>query len=111
MDIKTMDPDYAAMAQISVADVAVLYERGFRSIVCHRPDHEAPGQPEFAVIAQTATELGMGAVHLPVVPNGITEDDVLMFSEALKDLEVPVLGYCGSGMRAMTLWTALQTTE
>ena len=46
-----LSPDLSASAQLSLADIADAKDAGFRSILCDRPDGEAPGQPLFADIA------------------------------------------------------------
>ena len=51
MDIRTINDEYAVTAQISLDDLSQIKAQGFKSIVCHRPDAEDPGQPDFAVLS------------------------------------------------------------
>lgn len=43
-----------------------------RQLVCNRPDGEGNDKPSFAAVAAEAQKHGMGALHLPVIPEKIT---------------------------------------
>ncbi len=62
MDIRAINDEYAVSGQITVEDLDTIAALGFKSIVCHRPDHEEAGQPEFSAIAARAKELGIEPV-------------------------------------------------
>ena len=66
MDIRPINDEYAVTAQIALADLDRIKEMGFKSVVCHRPDDEDPGQPDFAEIEAKATSLGLEMRHIPV---------------------------------------------
>ncbi|MCM2294174.1 TIGR01244 family sulfur transferase [Allorhizobium sp. BGMRC 0089] len=100
MDIRQINEDYSVSGQIELADLDQIKAMGFRSIVCHRPDGEEPGQPAFAEIAARAGELGLSIRHIPVGRMGVTPDAVAAMVDALDDLERPMLGYCRSGARS-----------
>ncbi|MGF0538611.1 TIGR01244 family sulfur transferase [Agrobacterium sp. ES01] len=100
MDIRQVSDEYWVSGQITVEDLDEIKERGFKSIVSHRPDFEEPGQPLFDDIARRAEELGMKIRHIPVGSMGITEDTVSGMMDALDDLERPMLGFCRSGARS-----------
>ena len=104
MDIRKINDDYSVSPQIEVEDVDIVSLLGFRSIVCHRPDHEQPDQPEFATIAARARELGIEVRHIPVAPSGLTSEAVSSMAEALAELPGPVLGYCRSGARSTKIF-------
>ena len=53
MDIKILTKDLSVSPQISVDDVRILAEQGFKSLVCHRPDGEGADQVNFAEIKAT----------------------------------------------------------
>lgn len=101
-------PDYSVAPQIGVGDVAEAAERGFRSIMCNRPDGESAGQPEAAAIRAEAERLGLGFAFVPVVSGRIGAGDVEDFREALAALPKPVLAYCRSGARCQNLWMLAQ---
>lgn len=106
MTITEITPDYSVASQIAVADVAGIAARGFRAIMCNRPDGEDPGQPEVALIRAEAEARGLGFAFVPVVSGRIAADDVAAFDAALADLPAPVLAYCRSGTRCRILWTS-----
>ena len=100
MDIRAINDEYSVSGQITVEDLDAIAAMGFKSIVCHRPDHEEPGQPEFSAIAARAGELGIETAHVPVGPMGVTAEAVSGMVDALDELPRPMLGYCRSGMRS-----------
>lgn len=100
MDIRQVSEEYWVSGQITVDDLEEIKGRGFKSIVCHRPDGEEAGQTDYAAIAQRAQELGMAIMHVPVGPMGITEEAVRGMMDALDDFDRPMLGYCRSGARS-----------
>lgn len=104
MDIRKINDDYSVSPQIEAEDVDIVSLLGFRSIVCHRPDHEQPDQPEFATVAARAAQLGIEVRHIPVTPAGLTEEAVGRMAQALRDLPGPVLGYCRSGARSTKIY-------
>ena len=85
MDIRPIDDDYSVSGQIAVDDLDAIKAMGFKSIVCHRPDHEAPDQPDFALVAARAQELGIEIAHIPVGPMGVTADAVREMVDALDE--------------------------
>ena len=50
MTVYEITPDYSVAPQIAAEDVAEIAARGFRSIMCNRPDGESPGQAPVAEI-------------------------------------------------------------
>ena len=108
MDIRQINDEYSVAAQIKPEDVTAIKEMGFKSIVCHRPDHEAPDQPDFALVAARAKELGIEIAHIPVGPMGVTADAVREMVDALDELPRPMLGYCRSGARSTNIYGQTQ---
>ncbi len=105
MDIRTINEEYSVTGQISVSDVDAIKAMGFKSMVCHRPDNEEPGQPAFADIAARAEELGMKITHIPVVGAiGVTPDGVVQMAAAIAEFPAPMLGFCRSGARSTTIY-------
>lgn len=100
MNIRPINDEYSVSGQITPADLDEIKALGFKSIVCHRPDGEEPGQPDFADIAARAEELGLKIRHIPVGPMGVTPDAIAAMVDALDDFERPMLGYCRSGARS-----------
>lgn len=96
--------------EISVADqlvteeVPMLAGQGFKSIFCHRPDGEGADQPTYHEIEAAACALGLHTQYLPVTSGKISDQDVANFAAAFQQAPKPVMAYCRSGMRAMSLW-------
>jgi sulfide:quinone oxidoreductase len=106
MKIVEITRDYSVAPQIRPEDVAEIAALGYRSILCNRPDGEAPDQPDFAEIAAEAERHGLKMAHVPVVSGAIVPQDVRDFSTAIEELPGPVLAYCRSGARCQYLWQA-----
>jgi len=83
-------------------DIGALKAKGFRAIICNRPDHKDPGQPDFAAA-------GLEARHIPVRSDAISPADVAAFGRAIDELPGPVLGYCRSGKRSTAMWSKART--
>ena len=108
MDIRAINDDYSVSGQIAVEDLDAIAAMGFKSIVCHRPDHEEAGQPEFSEIAARAQALGIEVAHVPVGPMGVTVEAVHGMVDALDELPRPMLGYCRSGARSTRIYEQTQ---
>lgn len=106
MDIRSIDDSYSVTGQIEPDDLEAIKAAGFRSLACHRPDDEQPGQPAFAEIADKAAALGLEIVHIPVGPSGLTPEAVTAMVDALDTLPRPMLGYCRSGARSTAIYQA-----
>lgn len=96
--------------QVGPAQLDAVRAAGVRSLVCNRPDGEAPDQPAFAQIAHQAQLLGMQAHYLPVTA-AMTEEQAAQFRQLLESLPGPVLAYCRSGLRSATLWALSHASE
>lgn len=105
MDIKTLDEKVSVSAQIALADIEELARRGFRTLICNRPDGEDPGQPTFEEMVAAAGAAGMNAVFQPVTSATLDADAAARFAEAVAASDGPVFAYCRSGTRCTMLWT------
>ena len=105
MEIKPLDDDVSVSAQIAPVDVEDIARRGFRTLICNRPDGEDVGQPSFDEIAAVARDAGMQVVFQPVTSATIDVEAARRFAETLEASPGPVLAYCRSGTRCTTLWT------
>lgn len=104
MEIHRLDGGLSVAAQPLLSDLRVLYDAGFRAIVCNRPDGEGTGQPAFADSEHAAARFSMQARYLPVEPGSITPAHGAAFASLLAELPGPVLAYCRSGKRSACLW-------
>jgi len=82
--------------------------RGFRAILCNRPDGEDPGQPAYGTIAEAARAEGLEVRWVPVISGQITLDTVDEFRAALAGMPAPLLAYCRSGTRCTMLWAIVR---
>lgn len=111
MESKKLTDELSVASQIAVGDVAAIKAQGFRSIVCHRPDGEAPDQPPFSEIEQAAEAAGLTVRHQPVVPGKISVGDVEAFAALLQELPKPVLAFCRTGARSTSLWQLTEASK
>ena len=104
MELHKITADLSVASQLDAAALPHLAEQGFRSIVCNRPDAEAPGQPDFGSVEKAAAALGIKAVYQPVPSNAVSDADGAAFGKLLDELPKPILAYCRSGTRCTVLW-------
>lgn len=95
--------------QVLVEELKAIQAAGFKSIICNRPDGEGVEQPNFAEIEAKALSLGLSCIYQPVVSGKITPQDAITFEANLQKLEAPVLAYCRTGTRCITLWAMTAT--
>ncbi|PQO24489.1 TIGR01244 family phosphatase [Rhodobacteraceae bacterium WD3A24] len=105
MEIKQIEPGFAASPQLSEEDVVRAAEAGYKTIICNRPDGEGSDQPPASVIAEAAERAGLSFRYLPVKPGAVTPEVTRAFAETLDGCKGPVLGYCRTGTRSATLWS------
>lgn len=105
LNFRRVDADFAVAPQITPDDLPRIAEAGFKTVLCARPDNEEPGQPSFAEISKAAQRAGLKAVHIPV-SGMLGEGQLIRMEKALKELPAPMYGYCRSGARAGSLYSA-----
>ena len=105
MDIKKIDKEISVSPQIAPSDLQALAEAGFKAVICNRPDGEGNDQPLFHEIEEAAQAAGLSAHYLPVETGKVGDEDAEHFGELLDSLPKPVLAYCRSGTRSVTLWS------
>ena len=99
-----LNDELATSGQIMPEDIYKLKELGFKSIICNRPDFESgPSQPTQDLISKIATEFDIEFSYLPVESSFQTEVDAKHMSELIKMMPKPILAYCRSGGRCMSL--------
>ncbi len=104
MDIRKVSPALSVSPQISLQDISVLKGLGFNGIINVRPDGEEDGQPTSKEVEKLAEVSGLAYVHIPVVSGKMTEADIEAFRQARATMVGPVLSFCRTGTRAITLW-------
>ncbi|WP_246727815.1 TIGR01244 family sulfur transferase [Chelativorans sp. Marseille-P2723] len=99
-----IDERLAVCGQISPQDISGLAQAGYATIVNNRPDGEGFLQPTASAIADAAEKAGLRSAHLPVRGPDITEQLVRDFQKTLAESAGPVVAFCRSGTRSLTLW-------
>lgn len=97
-----LDGVYLA-GQPKEADLALLAERGVRTVVNMREASEPIGYDERAAVEAA----GMTYVHIPWKgPDALTDDVFATYREQFATAERPVFVHCGSSNRVGALWAA-----
>ena len=104
MDIKQLDSECSVAGQIHPEQIREIAGRGFKSIICNRPDNETSGQPDFATIRQAASQAGLEARYVPIVHGAAGLKEFRLMEEAIRDLPKPILAYCRSGRRSTAMY-------
>ncbi|MDG4650563.1 TIGR01244 family sulfur transferase [Roseibacterium sp. SDUM158017] len=105
MDARTITAGLSVAPQITPQDVQIAADRGFRAIICNRPDGEGMDQPNFDEIEAAAARIGLEARYLPITAGKVGDEDAEAFGRLLTELPGPVLAYCRTGTRSATLWS------
>ena len=108
MDLRKISDQVFVAPQIRELDLPALQQQGIRSVICNRPDGEGADQPTFKELSQTAEKLGLQMRYVPVSGGLVHDADVANFGAALDALPKPVLAYCRTGTRSVTLWSLSQ---
>ena len=108
MELRPISPFFTASPQLSVADVGAAASQGFKAIINNRPDGESDDQPSSQEIAAAAAAQGLDYRHIPVAGGQIGEADIEAMADALGALNGPVLAFCRTGTRSVTLWALVE---
>lgn len=111
MDIRRITDDFSVSPQIAVADLQTIWDAGFRTVICNRPDNEEPGQPSVAETEAAAREIGFAFAHIPAdsVTLGMAHADETR--RVLTEVPAPVFAYCRSGTRCTVIWSLMMSSE
>ncbi len=111
MELHKITEDLSVASQLDAADVPLIAAKGFRAIVCNRPDGEAIGQPAFGPVEAAARAAGMAVAYQPVPSNAVGDADGAAFGKLLEELPKPLLAYCRTGTRCTVLWALSQAPQ
>lgn len=105
MKINKVTDNLAVSSQITVDDIKTIKAEGFKSIICNRPDGEAADQPTFKEIENACNEQGISVHYLPIIGSApLQYEDAHKFKELFHNLQTPVLAYCRTGTRSISIW-------
>ena len=108
MDFNKINDQLTVSGQILPDDVTVLVEKGFKTLICNRPDEEVEAALQSHVIEAAAKAAGLNFLYLPIYPGQFTEDMADAMRRAMSELDGPIYAYCRSGTRSCTLWALSQ---
>lgn len=104
MELKRVNQDFYVAGQITVDDIAKIADQGIKTLICNRPDGEGADQPNVIEIEEAAQRHSLKVIYQPVTSGKITDQQVTEFKQLYQNAQKPVLAYCRSGMRAISLW-------
>lgn len=110
MNIRPLAPDFSISDQLQPRDVLDLAQAGIASIVCNRPDGEAPDQPGHDQIRAVARDVGLMFAYLPITAGPDCVYDHEGFASLRSELPGPVLAYCRTGTRSASLWALAEAS-
>ncbi|WMC10959.1 TIGR01244 family sulfur transferase [Oceanimonas pelagia] len=111
MDIRQVTPDFAVADQVTAGDLARLKALGYHTLICNRPDGESAGQPAAETLAGQARALGFAWEWIPISSGDFTDEAINGFAAALEHHQGPVLAFCRTGTRSITLWALSQAAR
>lgn len=106
METRELNENLSVAGQIAPEQVSTVAERGFKSVICNRPDGEEPGQPTWAEVESAAKDAGLETRFIPIASAEDLESRKGDFAQALKEMPGPVLAYCRTGTRSGRLYEA-----
>ncbi len=104
MELKRVNQDFYVAGQITTNDIVKIADQGIKTLICHRPDGEGVDQPNVIEIEEAAQQYGLNLIYQPVISGKVTDQQVTEFKQLYQNAQKPVLAYCRSGMRAISLW-------
>lgn len=108
MEIKKINGEFSVCSQIQLPDLSDIARLGYRSVICNRPDGESVDQPTYSEVEQAARQCSLEIRNLPAVSGQVTDEQGVAFGLLLDELPKPVLAYCRTGMRSITMWALSQ---
>ncbi|USE84501.1 bifunctional protein tyrosine phosphatase family protein/NAD(P)/FAD-dependent oxidoreductase [Acinetobacter tibetensis] len=111
MQLKQVNAEFWVADQITVQDIELIVARGIKTIFCNRPDGEGADQPNVAEIEQALQPYGIQIQYLPVVSGKVTDEQSEEFKQLYMQAQKPLLAYCRSGTRSITLWALSQVAD
>lgn len=111
MELKLLTKRLSVSGQIRLADLKVLADLGFKTIINNRPDGEVPRQPKSDTLAARAASLGLNYHFIPVVPGQMTLDNVAGFKAVLDGDPGQTVAFCRTGTRSTIVWAKTQSGQ
>jgi len=104
MKFAKINTELTVSDQITIEDLKEIQAQGYKTIFCNRPDQESEGQLAFSTIEKEAQNIGIKAIHQPVIGGQISDDDIAQFGSYFEGAQKPIFAYCRTGTRCSILW-------
>ena len=107
MEIRPLSDSYAVSPQITAEDIPAIAGAGFSVVICNRPDGEVADPLRAPALKAAAEAAGLRFVNNPVVPGGLTMENVALQRAAIdaaSEAGERVFAYCASGNRSSIVW-------
>ena len=111
MEIRRLSDGFSVSPQIAITDLQAIWDAGFRSIICNRPNGEETGQPDVEDIEAAARAMGFEFAHIPAISGKAAMPHAIDTRRALAELPAPVFAYCRTGTRCTVIWSLMQLGE
>ncbi|QQA44063.1 TIGR01244 family sulfur transferase [Pelagovum pacificum] len=108
MQYRYITDTYAVSGQIEPQDVATLKADGFTTIICNRPDVEAPENARAVDVREAAEAAGLTFLENPFSHQAFSFDLVDGQLDAMEKDAGKVFAYCATGNRCTILWGLAQ---
>ncbi|PTQ75385.1 TIGR01244 family sulfur transferase [Celeribacter persicus] len=109
MDFNKINDQITVSSQITPEEVTILKDKGFKTLICNRPDMEVDPGFEAEVMEKAALEAGLNFAYLPIFPGQFPEELIEETARILSEEDGPVYAYCRSGTRSTTVWALSQS--
>lgn len=86
--------------QLRPEDIQALADKGIKSVVNNRPDHEEADQPTSAEIAAACQKLGIAYCHIPFAGGAMQTRHAQEFADFYNAAPKPVHVFCRTGNRS-----------
>ena len=104
MQIINISGLYNVSPQITLMDMEFLLKKGFKKIICNRPDFEVPPNIQSNVIAKSALGIGISFEYHPLTFENMYAENIEKQMAFIEESKSPVLAYCTSGTRSAAIW-------
>lgn len=108
-DFRRVTDNFSVAPQIAETDLAHVAAEGFTTVIVNRPDGEDAGQLPMERARAAAAAAGLAFIAIPV-SGAPSREAVAATAAAIAGAQGPILAYCRSGTRSVTLW-ALATAQ
>lgn len=103
MDIRKIDETFAVSPQLQRSDLTDVAKAGYTTLVCNRPDGEEDAQPSADEMRAAGEAVGLRFVQIAVSGGAFPKDAIDAFRDVRLGADGPVLAYCRTGTRSITL--------